>query len=129
MQVITDSAGNKLTIAGGEVKLDLAHKTKTRNIGRFIKTSENTIYFKRARERNMFLKKPSWGIHWEVLNLLSDNDSINITTEFCTYWVNVKKAKETGEFLHFKNQGFEKQFFIPIESFDNENTFNSTGVA
>ena len=73
----------------------------------------------------MYLKNPSWGIHWEVLASLSDSDCINIQTEFCTYWIDAKKARKVGNFLHFKNQGFEKQFFIPVNEFYPEDPYEA----
>jgi hypothetical protein len=122
-----DKMGNRLIIEGnGNITLKLASESKDRKIGNFLKSEGNTVYFKRAHVKNIFNKTNAWGLHWELLGSLRPYDFINIKDNFgCSYWITVKDAKEHGDFLHFKGEGFEKQLFVPIEYFSNEASFKT----
>ena len=118
---ITDQAKNSLQAENdGTLYLALASEKRRRGIGQLIKKSGKTHYLKKVREEHRFRKTDSWGIHWEVMNKLDEESYIGVRTELGIYRIKVSEAKEKGEFLWFKNEGFERQFFIPVENWNFE---------
>lgn len=122
-----DRDGNVLSVdENGNITLKLLFENRTRKIGKLKKINGITTYFKKNRVSNIYKKTNSWGIHWEILDSLEPADIISISDDFgCYYHILVKDALSCGDFLHFKKEGFEKQFFIPIENFSNTEDFKN----
>jgi hypothetical protein len=114
--VKSDEYGNKLEFKNRKLFLDLASESKTRQIGMIEKTGKGTIvYHKRNMKEavHVMRKNDSWGLHWDIIENLPDEAFILIESDMKSYYIRIADAKRFGEFLWFKTQGFERQFFIP----------------
>ena len=110
-----------LDVKNGVIELRLANeRPKVRGIGCIARNKQNKSlsYYKEDREHEIFRKNNSWSINWNILKFLPKPEStINILTEKCIYRITKQTAMNIGSFLYFKEQGIEKKFYIPKESF------------
>ncbi len=108
--------GNNLQISRkGAIKLILPNG-RCRNIGKLEVKNGITIYFKRVSPRYIFKKTNAWGINWQILSRLPNDAVIMLKcTNGIMYSIYAYHARLYGEFLHFKNKGFELQYFIPLK--------------
>lgn len=113
-----DSVGNKLiaTPVGGmlQVGLKLANESRVRDLGKLLKRDNKIVYTKYVDEKNIFRKANAWGLNYKILSTLPDDASIELHSKTKSYTISVSEAKKNGKFLFFKEQGFEKQWFIPL---------------
>ena len=114
----TEETGNRL-VCRDSGKLELYLKGQAvRHIGRVGVTEKGTVFYdKIVKEVNRFRKTDSWGLNWAVLEVLPSEAVIRLRSEKSVYMINAGDARARGDFLHFKTQGFERQFFIPISVF------------
>jgi hypothetical protein len=63
-------------------------------------------------------KNDSWGINWSILENMDQSAYLYVITEKARYSIRVRDALDKGEFLHFKTQGFERQFFVPVKEWE-----------
>ncbi len=114
-----DEYGNKMSLRpDGVIALYLAKENRTRLIGSVGETSQGRpFYDKVVKEENRFRKTDAWGLNWDVLELLPLEAVIRLRSEIATYMIMAREAKSAGDFLFFKTQGFERQFFIPVSAF------------
>jgi hypothetical protein len=114
----TEENGNRLVVRdSGKLELYLKGQD-VRHIGRVGVTEKSTVFYdKVVKESNRFRKTNSWGLNWAVLEVLPSEAVIRLRSELATYLITGGDARAKGDFLHFKTQGFERQFFVPIEAF------------
>lgn len=111
-----DDFGNKLTLHNtGQIHLQLKGERRPRYIGKFIKENHLWHYEKMLKEEHRMIKNDSWGLNWSIVEKMDPEAIITLTTEKARYSIRVRDARDNGEFLHFKSQGFERQFFIPLK--------------
>lgn len=90
-----------------------------RSIGAIKRDNNKSIYTKSVTTKHIFKKTNAWGINWVILNQLGAGGEVVLRcSNGITYSITAQKAKEHGSFLHFKNKGFELQYFIPLEFWD-----------
>ncbi len=116
---IDDSGMNKLMVKQNEKLIILTLKlgdNKPRRIGQVTK-STRTIEMRRTRSLHLFRKGNAYGFGYYVLKNQTSIDWIRLSDDTGSHWkipVNYLIAK--GKFLHFKNQGFELQKFLSLET-------------
>jgi hypothetical protein len=94
--------------------LKLKSETKKRKIG-VITKSTRTMQVTRNLERHLFQKTFSWGFNDYILRNKTLFDKIWLKDNGGYEWViPVDYILEHGHYLHFQNQGFERQIFIKL---------------
>lgn len=115
-----DADGNTLSVDDhGTVSLRLKRENmRLRIIGGVGVTDKGTpFYDKVVKEGNRFRKTDSWGLNWAILETLPSEAVIRLRSENGTYKIKAADARIAGSFLWFKDQGFERQFFVPVSAF------------
>jgi hypothetical protein len=118
--VKTDSAGNELKLyAGGLVTLKLAHEQRERNLGTITRSVDGSVFYnKHVKEvEHIYRKLNAWGFHYAVLESLDPATTIRVISDVKVYSIKAKEALEVAKYLHFKNEGFEKQAFVELTKF------------
>lgn len=98
----------------GNVFLKLGQK-KQRRIG-FIDRKKKTFVVTRNREKHLYRKTNSYGFNYHIISKAKTFDTILLKDEYGEYEFPVSKLLEHGKtVLHFAQQGFELQIFLPLE--------------
>lgn len=121
----SDIYGNSITIGeSGNILLKLKGENRARHIGNIrVMRGDIKYYYKGFNsKKHIFRKNNSIGVNWYILNKM-DNKGILVFTDENKkeYKITKEKAKEVGSFLFFKSQGFERQFFIPLNEWEVKN--------
>ena len=112
-----DNDGNTFTLAGDwklYVNLKNAKNKFRRNIGWFEWTQDFYIYHKMIKTDNLFKTSNSIGVSWPIVSKMADVDRVICHTGYRGYSASAYIIKRDGQFLYYKNQGFEKQIFMDI---------------
>lgn len=123
----TDDAGNALYFVvneiegrpeSGEIHLQLAGEKKTRRIGHY-SFADRTLFVKRDPALHLHRKTSSYGFNYAILK---ETDLFQIqtiklrdTATKSLYCFPAAIVFEYGRILYFKQQGFELQYFVPVE--------------
>src|SRR6478752_7294544 len=112
-QGIADPLSNKWWIDKGTVILKLAKENYNRKLGLIL--GDRFIVY-RNREKHTFHKTNSYGFSSEVIEGLYKYVGIkfvDVYDDFGMYRLDIDIIKR-GDYLFFKEEGFEKQLFVPI---------------
>ncbi len=91
---------------------------KPRLIGTVTK-STRTIEMRRKRAVHLFRKTNSYGFNNYVLTEQNSFDWVRLSDDAGNHWkIPVKYILENGAYLNFKNEGFELQRFVSLESLE-----------
>ena len=99
----------------GEIRLTLPNQ-KPRNIGWF-SDSGDTFHCQRNPAKHLHYKSESYGFNYE---LLRDGMFVWVFVHLPFNELLVTSRNyilQRGSFLHFKNEGFERQIFLPLTEF------------
>ena len=99
----------------GEIRLTLPNQ-KPRNIGWF-SDSGDTFHCQRNPAKHLHYKSESYGFNYE---LLRDGMFVWVFVHLPFNELLITSRNhilEKGSFLHFKNEGFERQIFLPLTEF------------
>lgn len=118
-----DDVGNKMVFNDGQLYLKLKGETNARFLGYITEDNGSIKYTKFERESNIMRKNNSWSIAFEILKQV---DRIEYKTDKRTYRIDQQTAMDQGSFLHFKNSGYERKIYIPLEHWNCEGN-NSKG--
>lgn len=110
---------NKVTESQIIIKLELKGKTgrKVLNIGT-VNPTNKCFEIKRKRTKHLHRKSNGYGFNHYVLSTGQLFEYVLLTDEYGTYKVPVSVILAVGKFLYFKQEGFEKQIFMPIEQIE-----------
>lgn len=119
-QQVPDKFGNALMIMNsGNVFLKLAKEKRNRKLG-FIDRGKKIFFINRKRAKHLFRKSNAYGFNHHLLSKSKSFDTISLKDEFGEYEFPVSKVMQHGKtHLHFKEQGFELQLFLPLEIIEN----------
>ena len=72
------------------------------------------------KEKHIFQKNNSRGFNYDLIsNLPKDMDTVVRRVEKKKYYkIRVGDMLENGNFLHFLTNGYERQYFVPMECFE-----------
>jgi hypothetical protein len=91
---------------------------KPREIGTVTK-STRTIQMKRKRGLHLFRKMNAYGFNDYILRNQTTFDWIRLSDDTGSNWkIPVSYILESGQYMNFKNQGFELQRFVPLEQLE-----------
>jgi len=120
----TDKFGNKLIVERSKVYsqiyidlyLKLPNEKHRRHIAT-INTNSMQMHLHRSRDKHLLYKANAYGINHYILSEGTTFEDVVIHEEETSkiYMVNKKFLLSSAFFLHFKEQGFERQIFINRE--------------
>lgn len=115
-QQVADKNGNKLIIKmSGNVFLKLSTEKRQRRLG-FIDRAKKLFIINRKREKHLHRKSNSYGFNHHLISKSKSFDKILLRDEFGEYQFPISKVLDHGQtYLHFQQQGFELQVFLPLE--------------
>lgn len=107
---IRDDHNNTWYMDGEKVYLKLTKENKSRLLGKF---RNSTFYTKREKEKHLFRNANSYGFSIGVLEQLNP-EFIELYEGDAVYRFPVNVLRQFGDYLHFKEEGFEKQLFLAL---------------
>ena len=110
---IPDADGNEIVVKDKNISLKLASEDRSRRIG--IINSKKQLSIKRKRIIHLHYKSQSYGFNHYVIDNAKKFNKVLLSDERGTYLIPNKIILEKGEFLYFKQQGFEVQIFLSLE--------------
>lgn len=119
---IVDSNGNKIYLSATEkILIKLKEREERRVIALVKKDKEGKDYLEIVKkEKHIFAKNNSRWFNYSVIsNLPKDMYVVVYRVEKKKYYrIDVGKMLESWNFLHFLLNGYEKQYFVPINCFE-----------
>jgi len=100
------------------ITLHLKGKKAARNIGR-VRLADRVLEVSRKREKHLMLKANAYGFNEYVLREAKKFDRIELTDEYGTYLFSRQLVLDMGRYLHFKEEGFERQLFLSLNIISN----------
>ena len=125
MKIIKDSYGNAIYDKNNTIFLALAEGSRLLRIAK-INKAKNALEMFRDYEQHLFKKANSYGFNYELL-VATKLKYVLLKTTICLPNKHIKKEEflipidvliEKGEFLFFKQQGFEIQIFLSLEKLE-----------
>ncbi len=117
--ILSDNDGNFIRVHDTKetrvISLKLKTETKERLIGTLSKVNRELIVT-RIRAKHLMIKSNSYGFNYHVLSKAKQFDHVRLEDDYDAYLIPVSYILEQGKFLFFKQQGFEKQIFLSLES-------------
>lgn len=114
----TDEYGNSiLAIDNGVriiVQLKLVKETRKRKLGN-INIKTKTLYVKRIKERHLHRKSNAYGFNYNFLEGAKRFTKVRLEDNYSEWLIPVEDILQKGIFLHFLEQGFEKQIFVKLD--------------
>jgi len=114
---LTDQDGNVLQCLHSKTRvhlyLKLAGKTWRRDIG-YIDRKSKTLHVIRDRNRHLHWRSNSYGFNHTVLLEGTLFDKVVLQDQEARYRIPKQAILDSGRFLYFATQGFERQIFLPL---------------
>ena len=101
--------------------LKLKKEKKKREIG-IIYLSQSTLFITRNREKHLFRKNQSYGFNEYIISNATKFEYVRFNDEFISALIPRKIILEKGSYLHFKENGFERQLFLSLEEINKYST-------
>lgn len=96
-----------------KIYLKLRHENTERILG-FVNTKDRVLHIKRKKAKHLFKKNNSYGFNEYLINNGQTFDKILLSDEDGNYLFPKSLVSEKGSYLHFKQDGFERQLFLPV---------------
>ena len=116
--IIPDKFGNSIIVLENIISLQLKSEKRKREIG-VINFKEKYLSVNRIRDKHLFRKNNSYGFNHYILSNAKKFDKIMLSDDYGTWLIPIKLILEKGSFLHFNNEGFELQIFLPLDVIKN----------
>lgn len=110
---MVDEYNNKLYREGNQVWLELDSLSHRKNLGTII--TNNTLRTWRNYDNHLHRKSNSFGFNLKLLKSGWFKDVTLVTNRDEVFHVSVADILKNGKVLFFKQQGFEKQIFYPVD--------------
>lgn len=95
------------------ITLYLHGARKGRNIGR-VRLADRVLEITRNREKHLMKKGKAYGFNEYVMRTAKTFDKIELQDDYGTYLFPRQLILDMGSYLHFKEEGFERQLFLPL---------------
>ena len=119
---IIDTNGNKIYLSATEkILIKLKEREERRVIALVKKNKAGEDYVEiEKKEKHIFHKNNSRWFNYELIsNLPKDMDVVVKRAEYGRYYkMKAWDMLENGNFLHFLLNGYERQYFVPMECFE-----------
>lgn len=96
------------------IELRLASETHKRDVGR-VRLKDRVLELVRQRDKHLMRKNNSYGFNEYMVRNGRTFDTIELSDEKGTYSFPKELVMEKGSYLHFKQEGYEKQLFVPLD--------------
>lgn len=114
---MSDQAGNRVLFKSEAHKyrvfLKLKSEGKRRELGEYYPAS-GTLYVRRVRAKHEHRISNAYGFNYELLSRLVGLRKVIILDDKGVWEAQSEDIIHYGEFLYFKEQGFERQIFYSI---------------
>lgn len=115
---LSDKDGNYFYVKNGKgsitIYLHLATENKKRELG-VVNTNTGVFCIRRNPEKHIFLQNFSYGFNEYVIKTAQRFTHIHLIEDGGRQWLFPKDyVTEKGSYLHFKNEGYERQLFVKI---------------
>jgi hypothetical protein len=106
----------KITRKDGLLKISLRLKSEPgmRKIGD-VKLDDKTLLLKRNKAKHLFKKNNSYGFNEYLIRNGQTFDKIMLADDDAVYLFPKNLVTDKGKYLYFKEEGFEKQIFLPLD--------------
>lgn len=119
---IIDEYGNKIYLSATEkILIKLRERWERRVLALVKKNRAGEDYVEMTKkEKHIFHKNNSRGFNYAIIsNLPKDMDLVVKREEYGRYYkIKIGDMLEKGNFLHFLQNGYEKQYFVPMDCFE-----------
>jgi hypothetical protein len=95
------------------ITLHLKGNKGGRNIGR-VRLADGVLEVVRNRDKHLMKKGKAYGFNEYVMRAAKTFDTIELQDDYGTYVFPRRLILDRGSYLHFKEEGFEKQLFLPL---------------
>jgi len=99
------------------IALKLATESHARTIGKIFH-KERYLQIKRIRSRHLFQKNLSYGFNEHLIKNATKFDNVLLIDDNGERLVPVSVIISSGSYLHFKQDGFERQLFVKLKKLD-----------
>ncbi len=113
--MIEDKEGNVLYRQNNTIKLHLKSEPHPRKIGKIDEENKQLI-IERDSTKHLFEKINGYGFNYELLSSATKFEYIKliITDKKTSYLIPLNIILTKGQFMNFKQQGFEIQIFLSL---------------
>jgi hypothetical protein len=109
-----DTTGNKLYRQQDAIYLKLKSEGFRRKVADI---HDNTLIMKRSSKKHLHIKMNGYGFNYLLLSTAEKVEHICLIIDNKKeYHFPISTVLDKGEFLYFKQQGFEKQIFLNINT-------------
>lgn len=119
MNQIKDQFNNLIYRKNNGIYLQLVNDIRTRKLGTI---KDDRILMRRNESRHLFRKTNSYGFNYVLLDSLNKVKTVDLRIDGKKYLIPIDYILKNGEFLNFKQQGFELQIFLKVELINNFKT-------
>lgn len=120
MKTQPDERGNYFSVESDQLMLvrsiflNLSSENKSRQIG-VLYVKDRCLQITRNRSKHLFKKTNSYGFNEHIIRTAILFDRVLLTDEFGVFDIPRSVILESGTYLDFKENGFEKQIFLALE--------------
>jgi hypothetical protein len=112
---LIDTDNNRIYRKETAIYLKLKNESFSRKLGE-IDTDKKTLTVNRKYETHLHRKSDSFGFNYSLLKQATlFNLVVLITNKDEVFHIPLEYILEKGDFIYFKEQGFEKQIFLKLE--------------
>ena len=112
--MIQDEHGNKLYRRKDNIFLQLESEAFPRKLGTIDEENQIIVMF-RDSSKHLHRKSNSYGFNFQLLKTATVFKTIRLIVDGIHYLIPLELIRKKGQFLFFKQQGFEKQIFLSLE--------------
>jgi hypothetical protein len=106
----------KVSQKNGLLKINLKLQSeKTQRLIGTVKIEDKTLILKRKKAKHLFRKNNSYGFNEYLIQNGQTFDKIMLADDDAVYLFPKSLVVEKGNYLYFKQEGFEKQIFLPLD--------------
>lgn len=105
------------------ITLHLKGSKRGRSIGR-VRLADRVLEVERNRSKHLMNKANAYGFNEYVIRAAKKFDRIELTDEYGTYLFPRQLVIDMGKYLHFKDEGFERQMFLSLNIITNHKIEN-----
>lgn len=99
-----------------KLSIRLSNEKGERAIG-YINTDDRTLYVRRTEKKHLLRKANSYGFNHYIIKEAKTFDKVCMIIGF-NQWLIPNEVILNGDFLWFKDQGYERQIFLDVDTIE-----------
>lgn len=120
--ILTSKEGHRFEVDEKDgflyITLHLKGSKRGRAIGR-VRLADRVLEVERKRSKHLMNKANAYGFNEYVIRAAKKFDRIELQDEYGTYLFPRQLVIDMGKYLHFKEEGFERQLFLSLNIISN----------